>query len=576
MHRLLLAGALALALPATLPLVPARAGAQGRDSLPVLVDDVRAAARRALDIFNAPATLRVIGSLVVDSSRTIDGDVGVTGGTLVVAGHVTGRVAAINASVELHPGARVDGDIIVVGGRVTGRDEATIGGAVVAHRQSVAVRDEGGGLALDDEPLVDRWWERWRTRHARNRSALRLSSGGTYNRVEGLPVHFGPILRQRTAWGRVTAEAAGIYRSSRDFRWDSRNIGHDARAEATIDGARGSGARGVGIGGRLYDVVTPVEDWQVGDAENGFAAFFLHRDFRDHFDRHGGAGFVRAYLRDVGEVRLTLADERWGNRGLRDPWTLFRDDDLWRPNPALDEGRFRIATLSARYDTRNDPLRPWTGWFAQADIERGSGDATRLGPSTSGDVVLGETDWVRGFLDVRRYNRLAPTTQLNLRLVAGGWLGGDPLPLNRRLSVGGIGSLPGLDFRRDAPASTTCTRVPDDLAALPAGRPAECERIVLAQVEYRSDIPFNFDLGEGMRVRRVAQLAVFANSGRGWLVGPRVGELQYRGGHLPSLSTFRTDIGGGLDFGPIGFFVAKSVTDGDEKPNFFVRIGRRF
>ena len=30
----------------------------------------------------------------------------------------------------------------------------------------------------------------------------------------------------------------------------------------------------------------------------------------------------------------------------------------------------------------------------------------------------------------------------------GGWLGGDELPLQRRLSVGGSGTLPGFDFRR--------------------------------------------------------------------------------------------------------------------------------
>lgn len=573
MHRLLLALALGLALPC-LPVH--RAVAQARDSL-AAEDDVREAARRAIAVFNAPSTLRARGSLMVDSSRTITGDVAVFDGTLTVAGHVTGRVAAINADVELRPGARVDGEVIVVGGRLTGRDEATIGGGVTVFRQSVVVREVDDRLELEDAPLVDRWWERWRTRHTRDRSSLRLSSGGTYNRVEGLPVHFGPVLRQRTAWGRINAEAEGIYRSARDFRWDSRNIGHDARAEVTI----GDEVRGVGVGGRLYDVVVPVEDWQVSDAENGFASFLLHRDFRDHYDRHGGTGWIRAFVGDALELRLSLADERWGNRGARDPWTLFRDDGSWRPNPSLDEGRFHLAQAMLHFDSRNDEDRPWAGWFAHTEVERGTGGITLAGPTTSeGARAPGRAEWVRGLLDVRKYSRLAPNTQLNLRLLVGGWLGGDPLPLNRRLSLGGPGSLPGYDFRRDALPTTVCTQAPGGDGAALAGTPAECERIALAQVEYRTNLNFDFDFfsraGRYLRIRRVGQWVLFANSGRGWLVGPRVGEQQYRAGQFPTLSTFRTDIGGGLDFGRLGFYVAKSVSDGNERPNFYVRLRRRF
>jgi hypothetical protein len=578
MHRLPLA--LAVALLAALP--PARAAAQVRDSAQVAHDEAREAARRAIDVFNAPATLRANGSLEIDSSRTITGDVAVFGGTLVVAGHVTGRVVAINADVELRPGARIDGGVLVVGGRLAGREEATVGGTVVTHRQTVLVREDGEQLALADEPLVDRWWERWRTRHARSRSAIRLSGGGTYNRVEGLPVHFGPVLRQRTPWGRVNAEVFGIYRSSRDFRWDSRNVGHDARLEVTTDGTRG-----VGVGARSFDVVAPVEEWKLTNGENGFASFFLHRDFRDHYGRQGGAAYVRAFGGEEVDLRLGLSDERWSARSVRDPWTLFRDHDDWRANPRLDEGRFHLATATLKVDTRNDEEHPWAGWYLFTELERGEG--TMLLPGLASDLheraFAGErTDWLRGFLDVRRYNRLAPNTQLNMRLVLGGWLGGDALPLQRRLSLGGPGTLEGYDFRRDALTQMTCTQPSTFGVGVIPGVPAECERIALAQLEYRSDITLDTHLltdlfgrpGTRFRMRRAGQWVLFANSGRGWLVGPRVGERQYGPSDFPDFSTFRTDIGAGVDFGILGVYLAKSVSDGDEKPNFLVRLGRRF
>jgi hypothetical protein len=70
---------------------------------------------------------------------------------------------------------------------------------------------------------------------------------------------------------------------------------------------------------------------------------------------------------------------------------------------------------------------------------------------------------------------------------------------------------------------------------------------------------------------------VFADAGRGWLVGPgRVGDIQYRAAQVPALRTFRTDVGAGLDFDVIGFFVAKSTSHPDESANFFVRLRHRF
>jgi hypothetical protein len=59
-------------------------------------------------------------------------------------------------------------------------------------------------------------------------------------------------------------------------------------------------------------------------------------------------------------------------------------------------------------------------------------------------------------------------------------------------------------------------------------------------------------------------------------VGPRNGDVQYGRGALPPLSTFRTDVGVGLDFELIGFFVAKSVSDTKIPANFFVRLRHRF
>jgi hypothetical protein len=45
---------------------------------------------------------------------------------------------------------------------------------------------------------------------------------------------------------------------------------------------------------------------------------------------------------------------------------------------------------------------------------------------------------------------------------------------------------------------------------------------------------------------------------------------------MPELRTWRTDIGGGFDFGDIGVYVAQAVSQRGLSPNVYVRLGHRF
>jgi hypothetical protein len=128
---------------------------------------------------------------------------------------------------------------------------------------------------------------------------------------------------------------------------------------------------------------------------------------------------------------------------------------------------------------------------------------------------------------------------------------------------------------------------------------AECERIMLAQAEYRGEIDLNLfewfsrqrAIGDaeksfsGFSVK--GEWVVFADGGRGWLVGPRDAsnlpfperqypDLQYPAQSLPPLGTYRADVGAGLDFGVLGVFIAKAVSKGNEPLNYFVRVRHRF
>lgn len=530
-------------------------------------------------LYNLPAALRATRDLTIPASQTVEGDLSVLEASLTVAGHVTGRVVVINGDVTLAPGARIDGALVVTGGEVRGADSASVGGALKLYRPVMMYRLEGDRVVAvrDDSRSIANWFRRWKRRHERSMSRIKLK-GGTYNRVEGLPVLVGPSIRSNNALGPLHLEALGIYRSADGFAWKGENLGYTTNAEMQF----GYG-HGIAVGFEAFDVVQAAEPWQLRDSEIGLASFFLRRDYRDYYNRRGWRGYLS--LRQGSSLSLTLgyAEERWQPREERDPFTLFRNSVAWRANPTMDEGRFELADVTLTYDTRNSVQNPWTGWLVVANVEHGWSPEVVLGaaaplarPDASSPTSIGYT---RGFLDARRYNRVSPQSQLNLRLVLGGWLGGDALPLQRRFSLGGAGSLPGYDFR-DATSGEDVLSCSDG-AVIP-GSPAQCERVVLAQAEYRGNLRLHLFGGAGTEgwnwsFYHPLQWVVFADAGRGWLLHERGSDGTVRSAPaFPSLGSFKSDVGIGLDAEVVGVFVAKSLTDSGNSINFSIRLRHRF
>lgn len=572
-----LRGACLTAMGAALAAMATVAGAQVPDTLPTTPTLSPLVAREAASRYNGPMALRVKTATTIDSTQTVDGNVATLEAPLTIAGTVRGDVIAINATVTLRPGARVDGGIFVVGGIVTGLDVARVGGEVRTYQTPLRYTPNGDESIVAEEPTAGEPLFGWvrRRQSSERENGFRFRNFATYNRVEGLPIYAGPYITRPVPHGVVTAELFGVLRSAENFRWSSENVGHRATIEA-----RTTGEVQLIAGGRLQDVVESIQPWQMSNTETALATFFLHRDYRDWYSRLGGTAFLGIAGGRGASLIASLSDERWASRRERDPWTLFRDAQPWRPNPTIDDGRYHTLRLTGTLDTRNNPDDPWDGWTVNAQLERGHGDVTSFGArsrTSSGPgsrVESAHPAYVRGLLDLRRYTRLSPETQLNARLVTGGWLAGDPLPLQRQLSVGGFGTLPGYDFNDGTPGrdKLRCSG-----PVVQPGRPAECDRIALAQLEYRLDLGLD-------QLRRLvpswygrAAVVAFVDAGRGWRVrGDATDAVDFGTRTLPALNTFLTDVGAGLDFSVVGVYVAKAVSVSSEPPNVFIRIRHRF
>ena len=526
--------------------------------------------------YNDSATTRMQGDVTLPAGSEFEGKLALYRGSLRIAGRVRGPIAVANGTLYLLPGSSVDGEILVVGGRLLRSEQVEhIGRERVYWDAAPVIRGNDGLLSLRERRrrLGEIATARTSFQAGRFRTTLSLTTGGTYNRIEGLPVLFGPLFEYRpnnTTVARL--DARGILRTageSTDLRSD---FGYIVRAEIKF-----GKSREFGIGGRLYSELAPIEDQPLSAAESGWSAFLLQRDYRDYFERQGISGLAFVVPRPALRFELSLTRNSEQSVRASDPWSLFRNSDRWRRNPLIDDGHYFITGAQVDFDTRNDRDRPSTGWLIRSRFEHATSDdiapvalpsVIRPSPPTGGGYA---TD--RILIDARRYSRLTPGLRVSGRLFVDGWIAGDRLPVQRRVSLGGTDILPGFDFRAFSCLPRGFTDAAD---------PALCDRLIATQLEVRTRLGLNLGYRtpsrEGAGPGRFigieeADLVFFSDAGKGWLAGSGPGQVPVN--RIPVLGEWALDVGVGLDAGEIGAYLAKSVSDG-EPVKFVVRLQRRF
>ncbi len=531
--------------------------------------------QRLLTVYNAPGTTRFWGDVDLNRESRLSGTVAVYRGSVRLGGTLDGSLTVINGSLQLLPGATITGDVLVVGGRIDLGSGASIGGHQEMYWDAApVVRSPDGELVRRERRrLPELTTARRSFRAGALRATVILGTEGTYNRVEGLPIVFGPVLDLQLSRTLSTHfDARGILRSAADNDLLREDFGFFSRLEL-----RFNGSRGIGLGIRGYSTVNPIEARPLTRSEVGWSAILFQRDEWDYLQRKGIGGYLYGYPGRGFRVELGLRRDKESSVRANDPWSLFRNSDRWRPNPLIDDGHFVTANLALEVDTRTPSDNPVTGWWMHTDFERSwSDDVAPVNlPATVRNPIPtnGEYAFNRVEFDLRRYNQLSSNLRLNGRILGAGYLGGDPLPIQRRVSLGGSDPLPGYGFR-----ALTCAPQGFSDASLPA----LCDRMLAAQVELRSRI----DLGIGYRYRDrwrrdldqfigfdQADLVVFLDAGKAWLSGDGPGRVP--NDRIPSLAEWKADIGAGLDAGGVGIYLARALTDG-QPLRISLRINRRF
>lgn len=531
---------------------------------------------RVLQEFNSPATLRLEGSITIPAGMRVMGPVGIWQGPLRVGGVIVGPVVVVNGDIEVLSGGHIAGPILVVGGALYGDTTGWVNGNAEIHPDAAPViRGDGDTLIVRERrrPLLDFGGASRSFVTGKITTTLFASSGGTYDRVEGLPFTLGPRFRYQPGPDRrASLELLGVIRTA----GDPTDLGEEVGYDAHFDYSHGrSQHHGWGFGVRASQLVNAIEPQPLARSEVGWSALVLHRDYRDYFLNEGVAFYGFYWAGSNFRIEGGWRTESQRSLPANDPWTLFRDGDPWRPNPLIDDGRYHTTHLGFTYDTRNEGPMSSAGTWIRTTWEHSS--SADVAPVALPGTVRGPipTDGGYGYdrltFDARWYSRINPAMRINLRAVGGGWMGGDPLPLQARVSLGGPGILPGYQFRQQS-----C----DEGAPADPAEPALCDRSLALQAEFRT----RMDLGLLYRYKDRSQVeqafgldqvdfVVHTDMGKAWLTGDGPGRVP--NDRIPDLNEWLYDVGVGLDAGGIGAYLSKALTGG-QPVRFFLRLQRRF
>jgi hypothetical protein len=524
-----------------------------------------------------PATTKLTGNASIDATQVIEGHVVITSGTLVVAGTIRGELVALRSDVTLEPEARVEGDITVVGGSLRGEDQALLRGTVTVYGEGFALWERA--RRFHDAPA---WWEDVQWPDHSGGAELRIRVAENYNRVEGLPVQFGPDIRTG-GMNRTRIEALAVWRTDVGPLTETNHMGYVARVEQFI--GEGTAFR---LGASVRSTVQPIESWSVTNLEASLAAALFHEDQRDYFEREGWSGYFRVVPRGAPvDVTVEYRDERHRSVAARDPWTLFNGDDLWRAQPLVGEGDIRMLRALAELDARRGEDFAKRGWYLKAELTRGvdgelvvpGADALPGSAAPALSPIRYPGRFTSGLVDLRRYQQAGFGGILGMRVIAGGSLDGSAVAPQFQNALGGAGSLPGYPlFSADCGARRALVMRADAvLASGGAVFPAfGCDRFALAQIEYRGGFDFHLSpwgderADERWHFDTDVDWTIFFDAGRGWALDSD---------RVAGRANTRTllDVGAGVILGGLGVYGAVPLDDEAERGiRLFVRLGPRF
>jgi hypothetical protein len=236
----------------------------------------------------------------------------------------------------------------------------------------------------------------------------------------------------------------------------SGNVGYALGVERPL-----FGARKLFLGAELHDLTATDDMWQLSSTEASLAALGPRRSYRDYYRRRGVqfSGAFRAEPHT--ELFVAWRGERHAALETTTDFSLWNDEEPFRPNLAARDGRLSAVVVGASIDSRGFDRESLDTTYRRHQFESLFGDRLSDSPDSQHAFAVWRVDWtseisapeaLNSDFDFRRHivsgrgRVFASRHQEVGARVLGGWSGG-VLPPQRQFAIGGIGSVHGYPFK---------------------------------------------------------------------------------------------------------------------------------
>jgi hypothetical protein len=212
-------------------------------------------------------------------------------------------------------------------------------------------------------------------------------------------------------------------------------------------------ARRLFLGAEIHDVTATDDSWRISPIEQSLVALGFKNTFRDYYRRRGVQAFSALRMGATNEVSAILRRDRHESLANGTDFSFFRDDHDFRPNPRVDDQHVNTLILGYTLDTRGmgEPGQAITYEQHLADDLFGFGRRQLPGlrvewtSELAGHGLGGDAQFDRHIFSTRGYLSFSPRQLWSARGLFG--FSSGALPIERRFSIGGIGTVRGYRFK---------------------------------------------------------------------------------------------------------------------------------
>lgn len=396
------------------------------DESALLPDTIEKKRQRSLTIIDTEeedSAQAFSGDKIIEENDSIKGPVVVKGGDLIVYGTIEGSAKVVGGDLRVKRTGKITGNARVIDGTIVKEPGAIIEGFEDKTKSTTASYRTPRKRFSKQNRGFDVPWEMGQSN---------LDNFiPRYNRVEGIFLGIGSEKKYYWSGDRTWNAYGSIGWGFKSHTWRG-NLGLSRQFAYPTD----NGTHLFELGAEGHSLTDTKDQWVIGQLENTLAAFLIHEDFRDYFERTGGSFYV-AYYSQIdyfkSELKASYISDEYDSLSNKVNWALFGGDKSFRPNPAVQPGAMRSILVTAGLSTITKAGTGSEGWSVYA-----SGEFAKT--SWGGDF-----DFDQYVLDVRRFQPISRYDNFNVRMRIG--TAGGPLPQQKIYEIGGLGTLNAFPFK---------------------------------------------------------------------------------------------------------------------------------